>query len=449
MPIILDGTNGISTPTVTYEGNVVITGTGRRILGDFSNTTATNRVMFQSNVTNGFTNVSIMGNGTSSSAALNVIANAADPSNSAYGSVQINSSAVLYQSGINGTATYLPIAMLTGGSERLRIDTSGRVMVATTSATESFQVGDGNSDTRISIRPSSAFALGVANGANFGGWFGAAGTDTLVFSNSGGTQRLRITNTGNVGIGTTSLAYVVTNRKILAINGGAGAGEGALLAFMQGGANKGYVFSIGPDMEYWNEAGTTTIGNNGANPIIFKTANTDRGRIDGNGRIIIQGSAPRYSSSLTINKVGNAYNLTSSVTGAGSEGHVVFENAGANAVGTIFTSGSSTLYNTSSDYRLKENIAPMTGALGVVSQLKPVTYTWKSNGEESQGFIAHELQAVVPECVTGEKDAVDATGKPVHQGVDTSFLVATLTAAIQEQQAIIETLKSRLDAAGL
>lgn len=119
---------------------------------------------------------------------------------------------------------------------------------------------------------------------------------------------------------------------------------------------------------------------------------------------------------------------------------------GNGLIGNIFTSNSSTSYNTSSDYRLKENIAPMQNALNVVQQLKPVTYSWKSDGSSSQGFIAHELQKVMPDCVTGEKDAVDAEGKPVYQGIDTSFLVATLTAAIQEQQALITTLTDRITA---
>ena len=116
------------------------------------------------------------------------------------------------------------------------------------------------------------------------------------------------------------------------------------------------------------------------------------------------------------------------------------------AVGYISIGSSSTTYATSSDYRLKENVAPMTGALATVSLLKPVTYKWKLDGKDGQGFIAHELQEVVPECVTGEKDAVDADGNPEYQGVDTSFLVATLTAAIQEQQTIINDLKSRIEA---
>jgi hypothetical protein len=104
-----------------------------------------------------------------------------------------------------------------------------------------------------------------------------------------------------------------------------------------------------------------------------------------------------------------------------------------------------TYYATSSDYRLKENVAPMTGALAKVQQLNPVTYNWKKSGKESQGFIAHELQEVIPEAVIGEKDAVDKDGNIMPQMIDTSFLVATLTAAIQEQQQIINDLKLRIE----
>jgi hypothetical protein len=111
-------------------------------------------------------------------------------------------------------------------------------------------------------------------------------------------------------------------------------------------------------------------------------------------------------------------------------------------VGNISVTTSATAYNTSSDYRLKENIVPMVGALAKVSLLKPVTYSWRIDGSNSEGFIAHELAEVVPDCVTGEKDAVDVDGKPVYQGIDTSFLVATLTAAIQELNAKFEEYKA-------
>jgi hypothetical protein len=122
-----------------------------------------------------------------------------------------------------------------------------------------------------------------------------------------------------------------------------------------------------------------------------------------------------------------------------------FRNGGTNVGGVSYTNVG-TSFNTLSDYRLKENIAPMTNALATVSALKPVTYKWKVDGSDGQGFIAHELQAIIPDCVTGEKDTVDAEGKPVYQGIDTSFLVATLTAAIQEQQTLINNLTTRLNA---
>jgi hypothetical protein len=125
-----------------------------------------------------------------------------------------------------------------------------------------------------------------------------------------------------------------------------------------------------------------------------------------------------------------------------SDGQAVNFRRQGNTVGSVSVTTTATAYNTSSDYRLKEDVLQMTGALARVAALKPVTYKWKSDGSDGEGFIAHELQAVVPDCVTGEKDAVDAEGNPVYQGIDTSFLVATLTAAIQEQQALIAALQA-------
>ena len=112
------------------------------------------------------------------------------------------------------------------------------------------------------------------------------------------------------------------------------------------------------------------------------------------------------------------------------------------AIGSIQTSGSATSFNTSSDYRLKNTIAPMTGALAKVALLKPCTYKWNCDGSDGQGFIAHELAEVVPQCVTGEKDAVNEDGSIKSQGIDTSFLVATLTAAIQELKAEFDAYKA-------
>ena len=124
---------------------------------------------------------------------------------------------------------------------------------------------------------------------------------------------------------------------------------------------------------------------------------------------------------------------------------IQFVDAAGNERGTIKTSTTATSYATSSDYRLKENIQPMSEALSKVSALNPVIFNWKVDGSEGQGFIAHELQAIVPDAVTGEKDAVDAEGNPRYQGVDTSFLVATLTAAIQELSSKLDALEAKVN----
>ena len=129
-----------------------------------------------------------------------------------------------------------------------------------------------------------------------------------------------------------------------------------------------------------------------------------------------------------------------------SDGSIVQFFRDTTSVGTISVTTSATSYNTSSDYRLKNTIAPMTGALAKVAQLKPVTYKWNVDGSDGEGFIAHELAEVCPHAVNGEKDAVDADGKPVYQGIDVSFLVATLTASIQELSAQVTELKAEVQA---
>jgi hypothetical protein len=176
------------------------------------------------------------------------------------------------------------------------------------------------------------------------------------------------------------------------------------------------------------------------------SAPADAAKLVSSGNFLI-GTASELSANYKLQIVGatsgNGIYYQNTTNGGNA---ALFVNAAGSGVGDINVGASSTAYNTSSDYRLKNNIAPMTGALAKVAELKPVTYSWKSDGSYGEGFIAHELAEVVPQCVTGHKDAVDAEGKPVYQGIDTSFLVATLTAAIQEQQAIISDLTARLSA---
>ena len=117
------------------------------------------------------------------------------------------------------------------------------------------------------------------------------------------------------------------------------------------------------------------------------------------------------------------------------------------AKGGIEVTTTSVVYNTSSDYRLKENIVEIDNAIDRVKQLKPKRFNFiQEPSIVVDGFMAHEAQEVVPESVTGTKDEIDENGEPVYQGIDHSKLVPLLTAALQEAIGKIETLTSRVEA---
>lgn len=130
----------------------------------------------------------------------------------------------------------------------------------------------------------------------------------------------------------------------------------------------------------------------------------------------------------------------------GKPGNLMAFHSNGGTVGSIYTNMTSTSYLTSSDYRLKKDVKPMTGALEKILKVKPVTYTWNTDQSKGEGFIAHELQEVFPLAVTGEKDAVWEDGTARYQGIDTSFLVAAVISAMQEQQKQIDSLKAELAA---
>ena len=133
--------------------------------------------------------------------------------------------------------------------------------------------------------------------------------------------------------------------------------------------------------------------------------------------------------------------LNLSTTTTSSRNQVVFRNPN-NAVGTINTSGTTTGYNTSSDYRLKENIVTDWDATSRLKKLKPSQFNFKADKDTTvDGFLAHEVSSVVPIAVTGEKDAVDKDGNPEYQGIDQSKLVPLLVKTVQELEARIAKLE--------
>ena len=238
------------------------------------------------------------------------------------------------------------------------------------------------------------------------------------------TQAMTLDNSGNLGVGTTSPAAKLN------ISGGD--------AYFYNTATLGGI-RIGYDgSNYWSiQRENVSTGRLG-----FFNGTSEKVSIDASGNLLVGTTSTYGPGRINVNfngvSSGGVAILNANTGNAG--GYVTFFNSGTTQIASISQNGASAVaYNTTSDYRLKENIAPMVGALNKVSQLKPCTYNWKVNGQNWNGFIAHELAEVCPEAVTGKKDDVDTEGKPVYQGIDTSFLVATLTAAIQELNAKVET----------
>jgi len=130
-------------------------------------------------------------------------------------------------------------------------------------------------------------------------------------------------------------------------------------------------------------------------------------------------------------------------SGSFGNAHIEFLINNGTTVGTIKCSNSATQYNTSSDYRLKENVDYTWDATTRLKQLKPARFNFiVDNTKTVDGFIAHEVSSVVPEAISGEKDAVDDDGNAVHQGIDQSKLVPLLVKTIQELEARITALEA-------
>ena len=257
--------------------------------------------------------------------------------------------------------------------------------------------------------------------------------------NTNGNNAVYIDASQNVGIGTTSPSSYGTNITTLDIRGTSGSG-------IKLGTAENYGM-------YYN-------GVNGylqtfdASPLVFASNNLERMRIDSSGNLLVGtttsgGKVFSYQNSASTNigiDCGASMGANAAIwTRVASTSTVLsYFLYNATNVGSITTNGTSTAFNTSSDYRLKENVQPMTTGLAIICSLKPVTYDWISDNSQGEGFIAHELQAVIPHAVTGEKDAVNEDGNIKPQGVDYSKIVVHLVAAIQELSAKNDALEARL-----
>jgi hypothetical protein len=323
------------------------------------------------------------------------------------------------------------------------------------------------------------------NNASYVGYLGSGSTfasgattdfcvrsdNVLSFATGGPYERMRIDSSGNLGLGVTPSAWGTAYRTAIQVGAAAcfsgTSGSSATDYFAIGGnfylnssASYRYITSAAAnrleasvgEFRFYN-APSGTAGN----AITFTQAMT----LDASGNLLV-GTTSNVGAPARSVAIGNAtYGaLAAEAPGSGNGYPVWFRDTdatsasqqlvhfrrGASVVGYITTTNTATAYGSASDYRLKNTITPMLGALARVAQLKPVTYKWNSDNSDGEGFIAHQLQEVCPVAVHGTKDAVDDEGNPQYQGIDTSFLVATLTAAIQEQQALITSLTARITA---
>lgn len=303
-------------------------------------------------------------------------------------------------------------------SERMRITSAGNVGIGTSSPAQKLTIDSGYVLIKDNAYDTYFLSKTRSDGSQLVGFQSHSLGALSIHANS--SERMRIDSSGNVGIGATN-----PSDKLVVI---------------------GDVASTG-SLKITGNSSTPSAGafvhRPASNTLALGTASTERMRIDSIGRISVGFSS--WSSFGVVN-LGVGQEDEGRVTIArGSNGQVARFYNSTGFAGDITLTGASTAYNTSSDYRLKENVVEMTGALDRVDALKPSRFNFIADPETTvDGFLAHEVAEVVPEAISGEKDAVDEEGNPVYQGIDQSKLVPLLVGAIKELRAEIETLKSQI-----
>jgi hypothetical protein len=285
---------------------------------------------------------------------------------------------------------------------------------------------------------------------------GDASTDTLNVGNGGLVKDAA----GNVGVGVPPSAWSSTYKAIQMGAGGSFSTGSSSITYSAIGAN---YFDNGASRYIGTGAATLYAQNAGQH--IFYTAPSGTA-----------GNAITFTQAMTLDASGNLLVGCTSQPGAGStttgcefaasgailvqrggatpcyfgrsnDGEIMALYSGTTQRGTVSIAGATTTYGSFSDYRLKENIVSLTGAVAKVMALKPSTFNFIEFPEQTiNGFVAHEVAEVEPIAVTGQKDAVDEEGKQLYQSIDPAKLVPLLTAAIQEQQAMIDELKAKVAA---
>ena len=380
-----------------------------------------------------------------------------------------------YVRGANATRLYI-----TGSTYNWNISSNYYVIGALT-----FTNGSGTTTTTMldngnvgigTTSPGARLQVVGANGAGLRvdqgnyNYYGAFGH---VFMDSGFNNTfMTLDSSGNLGIGTSSPTQkldVVLSSATAYSSGVTGNGLRLYNSSTTTGQYVGITFSGEPTA---GNAGLATImattTGSGNMDLVFSTRGSatlaERARIDSSGNLLVGTTSPLFSSvrrGISVLAPTGTFVAASFANDAGANAQTtdIWNKAttGNNGFVSFFTEGGSgsergnitynragglVVYGTTSDYRLKKNIVDLPNALQTVLQLKPRQFDWKETENTTTGFIAHELAEICPHAVIGSKDDIDDKGNPKYQNVDTSFLVATLTAAIQELKAEFDAYKS-------
>jgi hypothetical protein len=344
-----------------------------------------------------------------------------------------------------GTVSNHPLALYSNSLERMRIDSSGRVGIGATSMQYLLDIHGASGNSKLNLQRTNSADNGNAYGSIF--FSNSAGNSNasvrahressednayLAFqTSSGGTlaERMRIESTGNL--------QIARNKYI----GTVASGQSSINIGTSGGAQIGFhhVNTNDDELRFY----THTSG----------SSHAERMRIDRAGRVNINTTSAISAGLVNIKydrTIFHGLNLQRTTSGTGN--NLSFLNSSASFVGSITSTDSATAYNTSSDYRLKENAVAISDGITRLKTLKPYKFNWIVDETNTlvDGFFAHEVSNAVPEAVTGTKDqiATDSDngftkGDPIYQQIDQSKLVPLLVAALQEAVARIEALEAK------
>ena len=316
----------------------------------------------------------------------------------------------------------------TGPSTMLDVAGTGTFRVSNTTSYQSgFNVTNSvTTDLQIWIK-NNAVAIGPSTA-----------TDIHLVTSGNGNTRMLIKDNGNVGIGTTSIADDADHCK-LAIAGQTGSAAGILVFQATNGDEDGMIFADGGNLYVVADRDN----NSSSSSIRFRVdGSSEKMRILNSGKILMNRTNEDGSGVINLALNASGHGISTRTASNSTQTHLDFGNQNG-IVGSIQTSSSSTAFNTSSDYRLKENAVAISDGITRLKTLKPYRFNWKADSSTKvDGFFAHEVTAAVPEAISGTKDAVDKDNNPVYQQIDQSKLVPLLVAAVKELIGRVETLEA-------